>query len=137
MWIAVDAATNGIVAAGGRPTSSSGGSATRLPRKCTSAVSISLSPLDLTSAFQPACSTAPNSTAKTIGQVRAMSPDRGPAHHGTGADPPRPSFALLQIRIHRCQHRRADARGGERAGGLEDRVGDRADVRVDALQVAD
>ena len=72
MWISSDAAMNGITANGGGPTSSSGGSATRLPRKCTSAVSSSLSPLDFTSAFQPACSTAPNSTASTIGQVSAI-----------------------------------------------------------------
>src|SRR5688572_23962766 len=134
MWITIDAATNGITIVGG-PSSSSGGSATMLPRKCTSAVSSSLSPLDLTSAFQPACKIAPNSTANTTGQVSVIDalcrPDCWPR---AGDDA---SFALLQIRVHRRQHRRADARGGERAGGLEDRIGDRADVRVDALQVTD
>src|SRR5262245_3896569 len=101
-----DAAMNGHATGGGSPTSSSGGNATNAPRKCTSAVSSSLSPLDLTSAFHPACSTAPNSTASTTGQVSVIAARR--------------SFELLQVRLRRCQHRGADAGGGQRAGRFED-----------------
>src|SRR5262245_31616806 len=121
-----EAPMNGQAAAGGAPTSSSGGSATSAPRKCTSAVSSSLSPLLLTSAFQLACSTAPTSTASTIGQVSVIDATRRAR-----------SFELLQVRLGGGQHGGANARGRQRAGRLEDRVGDRTDVRIDALQVAD
>src|SRR6185436_9841896 len=123
-----EAPMNGHAAVGGAPTTSSGGSATRAPRKCTNAVSSSLSPLLLTSAFQPACSTAPHNTAKTIGQVSVIDATRWRTRRAR-------SFELLQVRLRRGQHRGADAGGRQRAGRLEDRVGDRADVGVDALQV--
>ena len=69
MWMNSDAAMKGADSGRGSPTHSSIGSATNAPMKCTNAVSSGLSALDLISTFQPACSSAPSSTAAIRGQV--------------------------------------------------------------------
>ena len=56
----------------GQPSHSTSGSARMQPSTWISTVSSALSLLDLTSAFQLACSRAPNSTARTMGQVRVI-----------------------------------------------------------------
>src|SRR6185369_810430 len=72
MWITTDDAMKGQEAAGGKPTTKAMGKATSEPSRWITAVSRALSLLDLTSAFQLACSRAPNSTAATTGQVRVI-----------------------------------------------------------------
>src|SRR5512133_3684014 len=61
---------NGQAAAAGQPMTGSTGKATSEPISGISALSIALSLPDLTSTFQPACSSAANSTAAATGQVR-------------------------------------------------------------------
>ena len=62
----------GQAALDGQPTHKASGSATNEPSKWMSAVSSALSVLDLTRAFQLACSSAPKSTAATTPQPRLM-----------------------------------------------------------------
>src|SRR6185369_10776480 len=118
MWIVSDIASHGQAAGTGSPTTSTIGTATTQPIAWISAVSSDLSVPDLISAFHEACNSAPNSTMTTIGQVRITK--RSPV-----------------FGCQRGQLRMPDPRLRQRPRRLQDRIGDRADVRVDALQVAD
>src|SRR3982751_291158 len=71
MWINTEAPIKGQASTRGRPTNSTSGKASTDPIRWMTAMSMDLSALDLTKAFQPAWSSAPNSTAQSTGQVRA------------------------------------------------------------------
>src|SRR6185369_14120603 len=72
MWMTTEDRMKGQEAACGQPTTRAIGRATSEPSRWITAVSRALSLLDLTSAFQLACSSAPNSTAATTGQVSVI-----------------------------------------------------------------
>ena len=82
--MAIEVNSQGQAAAGGQPSTSTSGMATTEPSRWISAVSSALSWLDLTSAFQPACSRAPNSTAATTGQLKLI-PKAGGAVFSVGS----------------------------------------------------
>ena len=127
---------NGQASAFGQPTRATRGMAMKDPIRWIVAMSRSLSWLDLTSAFQLACSSAANSTAPTTGQLSVM---------GRGSTAPLGEVLAKGARpMHVSSSDGSNGRLGltkaglgQGAGGFQDRVGDGADVRVDALQVAD
>ena len=141
----------GQAAGGGRPTQNSSGSAISAAEECTRAVSIALSPPDLTSAFQEACSNAPHRTASddrpghAAGETAQCEARRrkwaGAVSPGRPAWPDRPTGAAARRRARpaaRGRRRRPAhpaARPAARGCGWSPPTGARSS-RIGAAQVA-